>query len=127
MQSVVTISYNPQYSACKSNAVCFFNDPSKQVARLKLPMGIDDFKKYVYFVIPSRRTLNQLQLLLSANINKPLPHYLKFLQVRRMNLINALKFLKINNPYYHDVIIDVELCKLLPLDSVPHEIISGFN
>jgi hypothetical protein len=65
LQLVFSISYNPQYSACKSNAVSFFNDPGQNIQRIKLPMHANELSNYVYFIIPSKRTRDQLRQLLN--------------------------------------------------------------
>lgn len=114
MQSIFTV--NAQYSACRSNAVGFFNDPEDNLKRLKLPMHCSELVNYVYFVIPSPKARNQLRLLLNQNIN-PIPKFLQFLRVRKEKVFNALLFLKSNNKFYFDITVDFNVD--LPTDGIP--------
>ena len=125
MQSVFTISHSPVYMACKSSAYCFFSDPSQHVARINLPISLNELKAYVYFVIPSKRTRNQIRGLLSHDTTQPLPSYLKFLQVRKARVWNALVYLKTHNHYYNDVVLNDNVRNSLPEDGIPQEILFG--
>lgn len=96
---------------CVKGNTCFFQSPTDKIAT-KLPLAAQDLAGYIKVSFARNITPDAIP---------------KLFTIRRKVVLDALVWLKTNNPLYNDIILDYEALNTLPEDGIASQIICSNN